>query len=102
LGKKKGLAALSDAVTFRAGKHPALGSLSSSAGGIPHRIATGPHTHQNAAVLDAFLVLFDAFFWNAPANERAYDAAGCRSGSRSGDCCGERAGDHEAKSGEHK
>ena len=55
------------------------------------------HAHQDAAVLDAFLVVLDALFRDAPADQRADDAAGRRTGAGAGDRGGKRAGDDEAE-----
>ena len=55
------------------------------------------HAHQDAAVLDAFLVVLDALLRNAPADQRADDAAGRRAGAGTGNGGGQRAGDDEAE-----
>ncbi len=42
------------------------------------------NTHQDAALADAFIVFFNSFLWNIPADERAYQSAGRRAGARAG------------------
>ena len=53
----------------------------------------GAHAHQNAAVLDALLVVLDTLFRNVPADQRANHAATGSASAGTGNGCGQRAGD---------
>ena len=59
-------------------------------------VVLGAHAHQNAAVLDAFLVVLDPFFWNVPADQGADDAPAGRAHAAA--CCSRcnGAGNHQA------
>jgi hypothetical protein len=60
-------------------------------------VAARAHRHQDAAFADALVVLLDALFRYAPADQRADDAAGGRAGTRAGDRRRERTGDDQAE-----
>ena len=60
-------------------------------------VVARPHGHQDAAFADALVVLLDALFRDAPADQRADDAAGRRTGAGAGDRRGQRAGDDQAE-----
>lgn len=56
--------------------------------------------HQDAAILDAFFVVLDAFFGNAGPDQRANQAAGQAASAGAGQRCGQRTGHHQADAGQ--
>jgi hypothetical protein len=65
-------------------------------------VRTGVHAHQDAALLDAFFVVLDAFFRDAGADQRADQAAGDAAGAGAGQGRCQRAGHDQAQAWEHE